>query len=135
MGPKTNCLSRTPVRVNGIQNTPKRRSLMARLSKNMFVTDRIRRLAPNVIMTKALPMMANRNMTVYGTISLTICSVLISTGMLSLENISDSLIAFSSLSISAEPLIIPIFMVTLELIYINLYITCIEAIRYMFVLY
>ena len=88
--PNMNCLSRTPTRVNGIQKTPSSRSLTARFSRNILVTDRIRLLAPSVMITSALPIMANRNIRLYGNMSVSICSRLITTSIISvlLDSIS-----------------------------------------------
>jgi len=74
-----NSFNKTPTRVKGIQKTPSSKSLTAKLSKNMFVTDRIPLLAHNVIMTNELPIMAKKNIILYGNINVNICSLVIIT--------------------------------------------------------
>jgi hypothetical protein len=58
-------LSSHPTSVNGIQNTPRNKSLIAKLSKNKFVIVLIRRLWISVIMTNIFPITARRNITEY----------------------------------------------------------------------
>lgn len=58
-------LSSHPTSVNGIQNTPRNKSLIAKLSKNKFVIVLIRRLCMSVKMTNKFPITARRNITEY----------------------------------------------------------------------
>lgn len=66
--------NRTPTNVNGIQKTPNSRSEMAKLSKNIFVTERIERSNVSVIITSKLPTIDNINMIEYGNINVSIVS-------------------------------------------------------------
>lgn len=54
------------MRVKGMQKTPSSKSEMARLSRNMLVTVRIRVFCRIVRITRTLPVMPNRKMMLYG---------------------------------------------------------------------
>ena len=60
--PKMKSLSNWPMRVNGMQKTPSRRSEMAKLSRNMLVTVLIRVFCRIVRITRTLPVMPSRKM-------------------------------------------------------------------------
>ena len=60
--PKMKRRKRTPTRVAGMQKTPSRRSLMAKLSRKMLVTERIERFKVSVMITSRLPTTASTKM-------------------------------------------------------------------------
>ncbi len=60
--PKMKSLSSWPMSVNGMQKTPSSRSEMAKLSRNMLVTVRIRVFCRMVRITRTLPVMPSRKM-------------------------------------------------------------------------
>lgn len=60
--PKMKSRKSCPISVKGMQNTPRSRSEMARLSRNMLVTVRIREFWRIVKMTSTLPVIPNRKM-------------------------------------------------------------------------
>lgn len=65
ISPKTKSLSNVPINVNGIHNTPSNISDTAKFNKNTFVIVRIRRFCTNVIITRALPITANKRIVAY----------------------------------------------------------------------
>lgn len=65
--PKRNSLNSTPDNVKGMQKTPSKKSLTARLNRKILVTVRMLLLNTRVAITKAFPETARTKTILYGT--------------------------------------------------------------------